>query len=50
MPNVCCETLGVLGCYEESLDSGYHDCVQSIRVLGRIVEWTDDGIIWEVDS
>ena len=34
---------------EESLDSGYHDCVQSIRVPGRIVEWTDDGITWEAD-
>ena len=28
---------------------GYHDCVQSIRVLGRIVEWTADGITWEAD-
>ena len=27
----------------------YHDCVQSIRVLGRIVEWTADGITWEAD-
>ena len=29
--------------------SGYHECVQSIRVLGKIVEWTDDGITWEGD-
>ena len=29
--------------------SGYHDCVQSIRVLGRLVEWTADGITWEAD-
>ena len=29
--------------------SGYHDCVQSIRVLGRIVERTNDGITWEAD-
>ena len=28
---------------------GYHDCVQSIRVLGRIVDWTADGITWEAD-
>ena len=34
---------GILG------PSGYYDCVQSIRVLGRIVEWTDDGITWEAD-
>ena len=34
---------GILG------PSGYHDCVQSIRVLGRIVEWTADGITWEAD-
>ena len=27
--------------------SGYHDCLQSNRVLGRIVEWTDMGISWE---
>ena len=27
---------GILG------PSGYHDCVQSIRVSGRIVEWTDE--------
>ena len=27
----------------------YHDCVQSIRVLGRIVERTADGITWEAD-
>ena len=26
---------------------GYHDCVQSIRVLSRIVEWTPDGITGE---
>ena len=26
---------------------GYHDCVQSIRMLGRIVEWTADGITGE---
>ena len=25
----------------------YHDCVQSIRVLGRIVERSADGITWE---
>ena len=25
---------------------GYHDCVQSIRVLGRMVERTADGITW----
>ena len=30
--------------------SGYHDCVRSIRVLGRIVEWTADGITWEAHS
>ena len=29
--------------------SGHHDCVQSIRVLGRIVDWTADGITWEAD-
>ena len=34
---------GILG------PSQYHDCVQSIRVLGRIVEWTDEGISWEAD-
>ena len=34
---------GILG------PSGYHDCVQSIRVLGRFVEWTDEGISWEAD-
>ena len=35
---------------EESLDLlGNHDCVQSIRVLDRIVEWTADGITWEAD-
>ena len=28
---------------------GYHDCVQSIRVLERIAEWTADGITWEGD-
>ena len=28
---------------------GYHDTVQSIRVLGRVVEWTADGITWEAD-
>ena len=28
---------------------GYHDCVQSIRVLGSTVEWTADGITWEAD-
>ena len=32
--------LGLLGC---------HDCVQSIRVLGRIVEGMADGINWEAD-
>ena len=32
---------GILG------PAGYHDCVQSIRVLGRIVEWTAGGITWE---
>ena len=35
---------GILG------SPGYPDCVQSIRVLGRIVEWTADGISWEADS
>ena len=25
---------------------GYHDCEQSIRVLGRLVEWTAEGITW----
>ena len=34
---------GILG------PSGYHDCVQSIRVQGRIVEWTDEGISWKAD-
>ena len=34
---------GILG------PSGYHDCVQIFRVLGRIVEWTDEGISWEAD-
>ena len=34
---------GILG------PSEYHDCVQSIHVLGRIVEWTDEGISWEAD-
>ena len=34
---------GILG------PSDYHDCVQSIRALGRIVEWTDEGISWEAD-
>ena len=29
--------------------SGYHDCVKSIRVLGRIVEWTVECISWEAD-
>ena len=29
--------------------SGYHDCVQGIRVLGRIVEWIAHGITWETD-
>ena len=28
---------------------GNHDCVQSIQVLGRIVERTADGITWEAD-
>ena len=26
-----------------------HDCAQSIRVLGSIVEWTADCITWEAD-
>ena len=34
---------GILG------PSGYHHCVQSIRVLGRLVEWTAEGITWEAD-
>ena len=34
---------GILG------SPAYHDCVQSIRVLGRIVEWTADGLTWEAD-
>ena len=34
---------GILG------PSGYHDCVQCIRVLGRLVEWTAEGITWEAD-
>ena len=35
---------------EEFFDfPGYHDCVQSIRELGKIVEWTADGITWEAD-
>ena len=25
------------------MEPGYHDCVQSVRVLGRIVEWTAVG-------
>ena len=29
---------------------GYHDCVQSIPVLGRIVERTADGVTWEAAS
>ena len=28
---------------------GFHDCVQSIRVLGRVVERTADDITWEAD-
>ena len=32
---------GILG------PSGYHDCVQGIRVLGRLVEWTTEGITWD---
>ena len=28
---------------------GYHNSVQSNRLLGRIVEWTVDGITWEAD-
>ena len=45
------ETARVLGCHESRNPStpGYHDCVQSIPVLGRIVEWTADGITWEAD-
>ena len=35
---------GILG------PSGYHDCVQSVRVLGRLVEWTAEGITLEADS
>ena len=31
---------GILG------PSGYHDCEQSIRVLGRLVDWTAEGITW----
>ena len=27
----------------------YHDCVQSFRVLGRIVERTGNGITWKAD-
>ena len=34
---------GILG------PSGFHDRAQNIRVPGRIVEWTDDGITWEAD-
>ena len=34
---------GILG------PSGNHDCVQSMRVLGRLVEWTVEGIAWEAD-
>ena len=29
--------------------SGCHDCLHSIRVPSRIVEWTADGITWEAD-
>ena len=32
---------GILG------PSAYHGFVRSIRVLGRIVDWTDEGISWE---
>ena len=35
---------GILG------PSGYHDCLQSIRVLGRLVEWTAEGITWEAPT
>ena len=28
---------------------GYHECVQSTRVLARTVKWTADGITWEAD-
>ena len=34
---------GILG------PTAYHDCVQSIRVLGKNVDWTDEGISWETD-
>ena len=37
------QSRGVLG------PPGYHDCVQSIRIVGRIVEWTSEGITWEAD-
>ena len=49
---VLCETARVLDCHESRnpwTPPGCHDCVQSIRVLGRIVEWTADGITWEAD-
>ena len=42
------ETARVLG-GDESGPSGYHDCAQSIRVPGRLVEWTAEGITWEAD-
>ena len=35
---------GILG------PAGHHGCVQSIRVLGRLVEWTAEGITWEADT
>ena len=34
---------GILG------PAGYQDCVQSIRALGRIVEYKAQGITWEAD-
>jgi hypothetical protein len=28
---------------------GYKDCVQELRVLGRLISWTAEGITWEAD-
>ena len=46
---VLCEAARVVSCHESEnpWPPGYHDCVQSMRVLGRIVERTAEGITWE---
>ena len=28
---------------------GYHDCVWDLRILGRIITWTIEGVTWEAD-